>query len=271
MTQNYFNKLNKKIVLLITTQRSGSTLLFDSLRYFPYFEVYYYWDIYRSLGINITRRRYPKDLSGNTAGRQDHKIEVLPDLFEYMENLELKNHPANFQNGAFLEKIHPHFLEYNADKIKSFALQHQLKIIFLTRKPLDAIDSFSRYQARNKNWYSNFSQNDVIQHYLKELNFIHSLHLNKDIDSYHTTYDRLLHSYKKEMFRAIKFCGCKSYKIINEYITKASEQLLKTNRKANIFQTPKHERKHSVLFSEHQSYKVLQLEDKHKEISQYNK
>ncbi|HEX2623358.1 MAG TPA: hypothetical protein VHL11_24525, partial [Phototrophicaceae bacterium] len=97
----------ERLAVLLTNPRSGSTWLFDAIRCHPAVYVQPSADVFTWLG--MTGRRYPRDLSGNSA--KAPKTEVRPGDWETLPIFTL---PDEIQNAHplppyALEKCHPHF------------------------------------------------------------------------------------------------------------------------------------------------------------------
>ena len=200
----------KKLLLLVTTQRSGSTLLYDSLRYMPFFSMLEGWDFFRLMGIEKGRCRYPIDLlvdSGdriNNSGRSLRFVRPVPgwDGTQW--------HPSErTQKVHHLEKIHPHFVDYNSasflhtlQRLRTFV---DVKVIYLIRDPVNSVYSHTSYQRRNPEWYSDLSSiEDLLTHYWRAMEFmVDSL----DGDSMVLDYRDLRMNYGGSLAEICAFCG----------------------------------------------------------------
>ena len=214
-------------------QRSGSTVLFDQLRYSPCFLVEPSWKFFRMLGISAGRRRYPRDVS-QSSGRPDHRIEVLPDDWVYMEQLlpavqvEEKTKP-----GIYVEKIHPHFVRHSMRNLQAAAALVDVNVVIVTRKPSDAISSFWRYQARTKDWYPNVGRLRTLLHFFRELTFLAKVKESNSLRCIHVSYEEFTKYPERVAERIKQWIGC--IPAVDQH------NVLSVIRKPNQFQTGNNE------------------------------
>jgi len=136
-------KFPKKIVILLTIPRSGSTWLFDVLRCHPAVHIHPTAAIFKRLDLN--GRRYPMDLSGGQQATQYVEVslghwERIPD-FKINEGQKYVS-PQLIQEPYAIEKCHPSFFDNDV--------------------------SFLQYQQRNLSWYARLNQGQVPK-YLRQI------------------------------------------------------------------------------------------------------
>ena len=169
--------LPPQIIIILTVQRSGSTWLFDLLRAHPSIDIHPYSVIWDTIGCN--GRRYPRDLSqGNDA---QLNIEVKRGIWEKIPDFTItkvkpeKLHKIS-ENSWFIEKLHPHFVNYDSQKfiqkINRLSKKNKVKLIYHVRSPQDSISSFLSYQKRNPNWYREMTGENLLKHMKFEYEFI---------------------------------------------------------------------------------------------------
>lgn len=162
-----------RILIIISNPRSGSTWLFDAIRYHPAVDMLISGIIYTKL--SLIGRRYPRDLSSQTI-KNSLKVEIRPDIKKNARIPEF-NLPENFSTIPqvlgdqcyAIEKIHPHFYSYNSGQllksINDLGRDHiELKLLYLVRDPRASLESFFNYQKRNPSWNAQRTPRDVMTH-----------------------------------------------------------------------------------------------------------
>lgn len=147
-----------RIALILCTQRSGSTWLFDALRCHPAIEVQP--DAAAFAALADGGRRYPRDLTSTAPDAT--RIEVAPGQWEGIPRFELRG--AGIDRAACqalpvwsIEKLHPHFFFNDQDallrRLARLERRSLVRLILLAREPEAALASFLRYQRRDPTWY----------------------------------------------------------------------------------------------------------------------
>lgn len=158
-TQSHRSSTPERVVILLTSHRSGSTWLSDTIRCHPQVEYYPTPVVYEELG--LSGRRYPGDLSNQADC--NYEIEVQPGKFDKIPQFDLTpDIPATSLQLEFapygIEKCHPSFFDFDPDlfiqKVEHLErLKIEIKLICLVRDPQSLITSFMNYQQRKPSWY----------------------------------------------------------------------------------------------------------------------
>jgi len=154
-----------RLVILMTSPRSGSTWLFDALRCHPSVTVRPTADVFTFLGMQ--GRRYPRDLAGDTSDAV--RVEVRPGEWENLPNFHL---PAGVGADAAklpvweVEKGHPQFFGFDVPVFAAHltslaALGCDVRMIYQVRDPRESMTSFLRYKERNPDWFTHISPDRV--------------------------------------------------------------------------------------------------------------
>ena len=226
------------VLFLITLQRSGSTVLFDALRYSGVFKVNASWKYFEEIGAGRKRRRYPRDVSVNQ-GPNSHRIEVEKGLWEYMEPIDglCEFGSGEPERGCDVEKLHPHFIGYSSGRLKKVVRQQGGGVGLVVRRPSQAIDSFLRYQSRDPGWYSGRGVINVIWHYYRELRFLKGLSNDDGISTIWIEYKDFMFNYDKVFDRIAEFSGVSLNKHARSmYLDAVSSCLFSGERKRVAFQ-----------------------------------
>jgi hypothetical protein len=147
-------------LILLSTQRSGSTWFTNAIRCHPLVEIWPDCKAWQMLG--LFGRRYPGDLSGGLGGKL--VIESYPGhwdripVFEVSSQLQCSWDNINEEPYA-LEKCHPHFFSNDSERFVSNLLRLEgskptkpVKSIYQVRDPRTTICSYLNYNKRNKEW-----------------------------------------------------------------------------------------------------------------------
>ena len=171
--QQFLSKPNnrqipERVIILLTSHRSGSTWLSDAIRCHPAIEYYPTSVIYQELG--LYGRRYPRDLSNQP--NCTYEIEVQPGKrdcipqFDVVSDLEPKLSKLKFPAYA-VEKCHPSFFNFKPklflQKIAHLeSLGIKVKLVCLVREPKSLMTSFMNYQERQPSWYRDIKGEKLI-------------------------------------------------------------------------------------------------------------
>jgi|GEM_PF-1645349 len=158
----------ERLLLMLTTPRSGSTWFADALRCHPSIQYWHTAAVYRQLG--LSGRRYPRDLAGGTDGARD--IEVTPGKWEKIPDFFIQEDqagvvPAGILDNQFaIEKFHPEFYVFKTAKFlqrlaKLESRGKTIRMVYLVRDPEAGFNSFMRYQERNPHWYPSVRSKDL--------------------------------------------------------------------------------------------------------------
>lgn len=161
--------LPKRIVILLTNPRSGSTWLFDTLRCHPAIYVHPSVAIYSALGLK--GRRYPRDLSGGAMASL--RVEVRPGHWEVIPDSAIDSgeklaSTEALQNPYAIEKIHSHFFDHQCrrflNRMSQLEDRTDIRLIYQVRDPKASLVSFLRYQQRNPSWNAHREREDIPRH-----------------------------------------------------------------------------------------------------------
>jgi len=173
--------LPRRLLGLITNQRSGSTWLSDAIRAHACID---YWPeavIYKRL--ELKGRRYPMDLANKRDGSM--LLEVRENEWERIPVFSLPDEQAVVpdhlrQNSVALEKIHPEFYGFNDTEFcaRLDALRaggYTVQCVYVVRAPRASTISFMDYQARNPHWYRTLKDHALSAHMRKTYESIQCL------------------------------------------------------------------------------------------------
>lgn len=162
----------RRLVLLMTVERSGSTALFDLVRSHPrvYFEPLSF--IWEELG--LTGRRYPTSLSDT--GRYTEPVEVQPGIGALIPAIVDSHHE---DRAVAIEKGHPQFIDHDVGALRAGIERVEgrgtdVNLIIQTRNPLDAMWSIAEYKAREPTWYSNLEVTEIPEYVLSSFRSLES-------------------------------------------------------------------------------------------------
>ncbi len=148
----------RRVLLVFTIHRSGSTWLFDLLRTHPAARVETTARVWEALGLNGWR--YPGAFH-HAAGA------VLPLEIRPGRWAEIPAFPRACISGVAspseaerwaLEKAHPEFAGFDVERLAARVLELrgkgvEVELVYGVRKPLDSMWSMAEYKARNPGWY----------------------------------------------------------------------------------------------------------------------
>lgn len=161
----------RRILIIITPPRSGSTWFADAIRCHPAIKFWKTSVVFQELG--LIGRRYPRDLSAG--GESGQSIEVTPRCWDEIPDFtylpEASDHPVpQIDSSKYaIEKIHPEFFDFDTKTfLKKLAKLEdsgvEIKLIYLLRDPDDCIRSFMAYQGRNPTWYSGLGKQELLKY-----------------------------------------------------------------------------------------------------------
>jgi len=169
-----FQNIPPRILIMLTTPRSGSTWFLDAIRCHPSINFLPSAVIFPFLGMQ--GRRYPRDLSNGPDAVLD--IEIKPEKYEKIPDFGTKFNfineiPKGFADkNFFIEKCHPEFFNFDfsyfirrINKLEDKNIN--IKFIYLVRNPSASINSFLKYQGRNPTWYPNTKGSSLITYMQK--------------------------------------------------------------------------------------------------------
>ena len=140
----------RDVVVLVTAQRTGSTVLFDRLRLHPSVEVEGVADTWRALG--QSGRRYPSAFSDVDSSGQ--AIEVENGSGAMIPGRPLLGSPL-----WFVEKTHPEFFDFDVARLLDGvhnleAAGRRVEVVLGIRDPVETMWSMAAYQQRDPGWYA---------------------------------------------------------------------------------------------------------------------
>ena len=165
---DHSDRIPEKVLILLTSHRSGSTWLSDAIRCHPFVEYHPQAIIYEKLGIE--GRRYPGDLSNQADCNYEIEVQVgkldkIP-LFDVSGDLKSAQRQLKFKPYG-IEKCHPSFFDFHPE-IFLQGIEHlenlgiEVKLIYLVRDPKSLMTSFMDYQQRKPSWYKDMAGENLI-------------------------------------------------------------------------------------------------------------
>jgi hypothetical protein len=171
----------KNILFLITSPRSGSTWILDTLRCHPLISYDNKYSIY--LSADLSGYRYPQDLLqvGSRENNFENKwgnwvsipaFEIDPELIKVTEN--------STDIEYSIEKIHPEFFNYDYDKFNKYLRDVQsqggrVKVVYVVRDPESSINSWLNYNSRNPKWNQRMDKEALGEYYYENFSSIQNL------------------------------------------------------------------------------------------------
>ena len=149
------DSLPENILIMLTTQRSGSTWLFDTLRADPAIDVLEKELLFTFLGIDHANR-YPYDLEDENSGKiiknNAKKSIRIPEMKITDETRQIV---SGYSRSVYcIEKLHPHFSKelftLFISRFNELVNNKNVKIIYSIREPVESLYSFVNYQTRSK-------------------------------------------------------------------------------------------------------------------------
>jgi hypothetical protein len=200
--------LSENLVLLVTMQRAGSTLLFDLLSEQPAFAMCASARFFALLGLYGSR--YPHDLTLavgpgeielkprasfdslqdllNTGKLRGAALDLISPRWRYrsLDVAAAERLDSEKVAGAirwYVEKCHPEFYSFKAECVAARIAKLRengigVQVIYVVRDPHDALRSHLGYQARNPKWYPRFRLNNgnLVRYYRDSLKSMIALH-----------------------------------------------------------------------------------------------
>ena len=231
-----------RVLMLLTSHRSGSTWLSDAIRCHPNIEYYPSWILYEKL--NFSGGRYPKDLSGLADGT--YKIEIQPNQwnkipqFNLLQDLTPSLQQVKFEPYA-IEKCHPSFFDFNFDRfltgIKNLEnLNVSVQLVYVVREPKSLITSFMDYQQRNTAWYKSIVGGKIIDLITKTFKSIKQVSEQKP--SLILDYSDTKTDMARVLLKIYKMLWSKNNSVEQECLINISKLALKyTERKSRLSKT----------------------------------
>ena len=171
----------RRILLLFTIHRSGSTWLFDMLRTHPAVRIEPTARVWTELGIDGWR--YPgafHDIDGAMI-----PLEVTPGLGAAIPAFPRALIPDIRQvddaDRWALEKAHPQFVDFNANQLAARIRDLRergvdVEVVYGVRNPLHSMWSMAEFKIRDPNWYRNLQVEEVPQFIAKSLETLAEVH-----------------------------------------------------------------------------------------------
>ncbi len=166
-------QLPDRLILLVTTHRSGSTHLFDLLRSLPGVYVEPSADIWAHLGLD--GRRYPADLSDGSDATLE--IEVSRHHGAMIPKFTDRHRP--WRGHTAVEKLHPEFFGHDPEafavRLAAVGEGTRVEPVYLSRRPIDAMWSMAEYQRRSGTWYAHLAVEDIPAHLARSMRAVVAL------------------------------------------------------------------------------------------------
>jgi len=168
----------KGVILLVTTQRCGSTWLLDLLRYHNRISFPEKADIFQCL--QLKGNRYPVDLVRTAPAPGYTPIDLYSRQPWWRFHRHRLSSPAVYlpdrggikeSSPAYLvEKLHPEFFRFKTAKFLEKVAElepdyGEVTLIILTRDPVSSLGSHLSYQKRNPSWYGNYKDARLVELY----------------------------------------------------------------------------------------------------------
>lgn len=159
----------KRVLILLTNPRSGSTWLFDALRCHPAIEMHPTAAIFERL--HLSGRRYPRDLCDGP--NANLRVEVAPEQWARVPCFSIAGaeqyiSPEVLHQPYAIEKAHPHFFDHYVrgfmHDLRQLGRRATVKVIYQVRDPASSIISFLRYKERNPQWNAHIGPHEAFEH-----------------------------------------------------------------------------------------------------------
>ena len=154
----------KRVLMLATIHRTGSTRLFDLIRCHPDVYVEPLNVVWESLG--LVGRRYPTGLSDRKG--DSVPIEVQSGVGANIRAVDPDLRGLDRSEGSVaIEKTHPQFFHFDAASLSKGVdrvereLASKVDFVYLVRNPLDVMWSMSEYKQRDPSWYAQLEIEDI--------------------------------------------------------------------------------------------------------------
>ena len=171
----------RRIMLLFTITRSGSTWLFDMLRTHPSVRVEPTARVWTAL--DMDGRRYPGAF--HHVDGASVPLEIAPGLAAaipaFPQAVLPGVRPTEEADRWALEKAHPLFVEFDARRLASRVRDLRLggaeiEIVYGLRNPLDSMWSIAEYKARAPRWLETLAVEEVPRFVARSLATLAELH-----------------------------------------------------------------------------------------------
>ncbi len=167
----------RKVLLLMTIHRSGSTRLFDIFRTHPAVRVEPTADLWRSLGLR--GRRYPVAFSD--LPRSWRAIEIEDGVGATIDEIDVAPLAVDPNEWWALEKAHPEFTDFDVDRwverigeLRSTGVE--VEVVYGVRRLLDAMWSMASFKERQPTWYARVEPGAVPAWIARSLESIREMH-----------------------------------------------------------------------------------------------
>ena len=172
-----------RALVIVSAPRFGSSWLFDVLRRHGDVGVYPTADLFARLGAN--GRRYPAALSDALTDGVDIEVQrglggLVPGGYRRVAGVD-----APWRSPRFVvERVQPSAIDFDptgfADRVGALRSdlggEHQVKLIFMTRDPVDAVRSFLVYRGRHPAWRVEIPDEFVHDFYRRSYESIATIH-----------------------------------------------------------------------------------------------
>ena len=164
----------RRILLILTIHRSGSTWLFDLLRTHPAARLEPTTRAWAALGLEGWR--YPGAF--HHAAGAVVPLEFKPGQWATIPSFPRARIPGAERPGEAdrwaLEKAHPEFTGFDAERLAARILGLrgkgvEVEIVYGVRKPLDAMWSMAEYKTREPAWYKHLPLEEVPRFFARSL------------------------------------------------------------------------------------------------------
>ena len=156
----------RRVLLLFTIHRSGSTWLFDLLRTHPAVRLEPTARVWTELG--FTGGRYP--VAFHHAEGASVPLEIAPGFGAAIPGFRRADLPGIDDADRWaLEKAHPEFAGFSANGLAARIRDLRergvaVEVVYCVRNPIHSMWSMAEYKARNPTWYSRLPVEEVPQH-----------------------------------------------------------------------------------------------------------
>lgn len=200
--------LPRRLVLIVTTQRSGSTWLFDALRAHPCLEMVRLASVFEVLGLR--GRRYPRDLSN--APEATRWVEVSALRWQRVVDFTARvgsdlTLPRPSMPQTAVEKLHPEFFDCDVPRflarVAAVERRAEVRFIYQVRDPSSSLGSFLKYKERAPTWYAHVPPEAAAAHFRRDFEAIRRLLVERP--GLVLDYRNMMPSSERVLDRALRF------------------------------------------------------------------